>query len=499
MTQANNPHAATVNTHKKKSLILNVFLHATPSLSAGQWKHPTDKSRDYNTLEFWIELAQIAERGKLNALFFADYLAYYDVYQGPENWKIPASGGYFIPKIAPEQIISAMSAATESLSFGITFSTVSEHPYHFARRLATLDHLTEGRVGWNIVTSYAPAVGRQLLNGAPLPKHDDRYTKSVEYLDVVHELLLSSWRDDAILNDKKSGIFADPEAIREINFDGKFFTVPGPSIVHPSPQRFPLIIQAGTSDKGKQFAAENAELIFINAQDAEKAKVDIKELKRLAKEKFNRDPSTIKVITMATPIVAKTHEEAVEKLALIRKCAFKDGPAIGFGAQSHVDLAQFDWDEPVIVGKTEGGRSVTENMGKKGGVELTKRQIIENGLRVTSLVGDAVEIADWLENFAEDVGIDGFNLIFPVWHESLENFVDLVVPELQRRGIFWEDYEVPGGTFRENVYREKGHTFLPQDHPVNNLRWKAGVSKEEFDDHIDKWRVERQRVRDSDV
>jgi alkanesulfonate monooxygenase SsuD/methylene tetrahydromethanopterin reductase-like flavin-dependent oxidoreductase (luciferase family) len=151
----------------------------------------------------------------------------FDVYKGPGNYSFPARAGHKIPRVDPSAAVSAMAQATESLGFGITFSTVSEHPYHFARRLATLDHFSGGRVGWNVVSSYLDITGRQLLNGEPLPEHDKRYQRTSEYLDVVYKLLLSSWRDDAVVHDRKNSTFVDPGRLRTINHEGDFFKVEG--------------------------------------------------------------------------------------------------------------------------------------------------------------------------------------------------------------------------------------------------------------------------------
>lgn len=440
------------------SLILNVFLHASPSSSAGMWKHPKDQSERYNTTEYWIELAKIAERGKLNAIFFADYLAFYDVFKGPNNWELPASGGYFVPKVDPGVLIGAMANATESLGFGVTFSTIREDPALFGRRLWSLDHATRGRVGWNIVTSYAPAAGRQLLNG-PLPPHDERYSRAVGYVDT---------------------------AIREVvGFESSQKPV--------SPQRLPVLFQAGTSSQGKHLGIEHAEGVFINAWDRKKANEDIKVIRDLAAS-YGRDPKDVKVLTMATPIVALTKEDAEKKVQLIRENLFEHAPAIGFGAQSHVDLDKYQWDEPIILGKIQGGESVTKNFIQRGGEYQTKGQILDRGRIVTTLVGTPEEIGDWFETYVKEVDIDGFNLIFPVNFESLADFVDLVVPELQRRGLFWEDYKVKGGTLRENLYGVKGQTFFPKTHPIHNVAWE-GETKEQWEAKVKKWEVERAELK----
>lgn len=223
----------TVNTkeQKRKPLIINAFDMGCSGLQApGLWKHPEDRSKNYNSIEYWTDLAKLLERGKFNGLFIADVLGGYDVYNGPGNIKAAAISGAQWPIIEPSAVVSAMAAVTKNLAFGITFSTISEAPYHLARRLATLDHLSNGRVGWNVVSSYLDSAARNLLNGEDLPPHDERYVRTEEYLQVVYELLLSSWSDDAVKLDKKKGVYSDPERIRQIDFEGKYFKVPGPNI-----------------------------------------------------------------------------------------------------------------------------------------------------------------------------------------------------------------------------------------------------------------------------
>lgn len=272
---------------KREPLILNFFEALTPVLHApGQWRNPRDKSREYYKAEYWVKLAQLAERGKLHGLFIGDSLAIYGGYKGPFNFSEAAKSGNNFPKCDPTAYLAAIAISTKNVSVGLTCSTLSEHPYHFARRIATLDHISGGRVGWNVVTSLLPSAGRQLTDDNILPEKTLRYEKTDEYLQVFYELLLSSWRDDALVYDKEKGIFSDPEGIREINFDGKFFRVPGPQITEPSPQRIPLIIQAGSSPKGQLLGAKHGEVIFLIGDTPEDAKEKIDTVKKLAKEEY---------------------------------------------------------------------------------------------------------------------------------------------------------------------------------------------------------------------
>ncbi|ODQ59569.1 hypothetical protein WICANDRAFT_30536 [Wickerhamomyces anomalus NRRL Y-366-8] len=485
--------------HKpSKKLIINAF---NPGYAA-KWRHPRDKSREFTRdVDAWIEYAKLAEKGKLHAIFIADHLVLFDEFEGPANFKHPAKAGQAIPRVDPSAIIPAVAAVTENLGFGITFSTVSEHPYLFHRRLASLDHVTKGRVGWNIVSSYLNSIGRQLLNGAPLPEHDERYVKTEEYLDVVYDLLLSSWRDDALVNDRENATFIDPERIREINHKGKYFDVPGPAITEPSKQRFPVIIQAGTSKKGKELGAGNAEVVYLDDRDKPHLKEKIQSMKKLAKEKFGRSEDSIKFLIASYPIIGKTHEEAEKKLEEISAAAVPLSAEIGFSSISGIDLSKFELDGEVSLGGPNNNlRTTVEGITRQKvpGKSLTKREIIENyKARSGSLFGSYIEVADEIERWVRDYDIDGLNLGVSVYPEGLHDIVDLLVPELQKRGLFHLDYEVPGGTLRENLNGQKGQTFLAKDHPAYGLRWEAGVSLKDFEEQVEKTKKKRQDIRDS--
>jgi FMN-dependent oxidoreductase (nitrilotriacetate monooxygenase family) len=470
----------------KKTLIIN----AAGNGAAGNWRHPTDRSAELgHSIDAWIEYAKLAEKGKLNALFVADHLALFTGYKGLDNFEEPARSGLNIARIEPGALVTALSTHTKNIGFGLTFSTISEHPYHFARRLAVLDTLSKGRVGWNIVSSYLHSTGRQLLEGK-LPEHDERYVKTEEYLDVVYKLLLSSWRDDALVIDRERDVFVDPERIREINHEGKYFKVPGPALYENTPQGFPLIIQAGSSAKGNLFAAENAEVVFVNSHDPPRIGKSIAEVKRLAKEKFNRDPNHIKFLVPANVILGKTHEDAIAKEKEYEKYHSTESVAASFSAVTGIDLSKFELDDIVQTGKKSNQmQSATDSLINKGEKPQTKREILQNynkyGFFGKPFIGTAKEVADQLEEWVDEYDVDGFNIGFgAVWPDNLQDIVDLLIPELQDRGLFWKDYPVPGGTFRENVFGVKGQSFLHEDHPAHGLRWTDDKTKEEFNDYL---------------
>ncbi|CCH46685.1 putative monooxygenase [Wickerhamomyces ciferrii] len=462
----------------EKSLIINVFTGG----AAGSWRDPNDTSREFTrSLDQWIKLAKTAEKGKLHSLFIADHLSFFDTYKGPGNYELPAKLGKYSPRVDPSIPITAMAQATEGLGFGISFSTVVEHPYHFARRLASLDLLTNGRIGWNIVSSYLESIGPNLLNGEPFPQHDERYVKTEEFVDVVLKLLLSSWRDDAVKYDIEQGIFADPNLLRKINHKGKYFSVEGPGITEPTPQRFPLIIQAGTSTKGKQLAARYAELVFVDGRYGEALKNDIKDIRALA-ESYGRDPKSIKFVVGASPIVGKTHEEALGKVERSKQFSLPESAEVGLSAVSGIDISKFEDDEEIDVGKLANGlTTLTTNISKKIKTHKpTKRQLLENyTLGNSSFIGTPSEIADEFEKWVEEFDIDGFNFWPTSFPDDLESVVDLLIPELQTRGIFHKDYT--STTLRENVNQTKGQTFVGNDHPAYKFRWQADKTKEEFE------------------
>lgn len=477
---------------ERKPIIVNAFDMATPGLqSPGQWKHPKDKSRDYNTIEYWVNLAKLLEKGKFNALFIADVLGPYDVYNGPRNLTAAAKSGAQWPINEPSAVVPAMAAVTKNLSFAVTASTISEAPYHFARRLATLDRLTKGRVGWNIVSSYLDTASRNLLNGEPLPPHDERYEKAEEYLEVIYQLFLSSWADDAVRLDLQKGVFSDPERIREINYEGKHYKVPGPFICEPNPyQRLPVILQAGASTKGMEYAAKNAEAVFINGNTPEGLKSKIDKLNALIK-KHGRNPDDVKKVQLVTVIVAPTYEGAVEKFNDYKKYADVEGAQALFGGWTGVDLGKYDWDQELDQVESNAVRSFAEMMTKPfpgDPPELKKtRGYIANKLSIGGsgvlFIGSPSDVADEIENWVDVAGVDGFNFTYAITPGSFEDIVELLIPELQRRGLVWNDYPKEGLTFRENLYGidREDPTFLKPDHPAYNLRWKEGESREEFE------------------
>ena len=251
----------------ERRILVNAFDMSTPThLVSGTWRHPESQAWRYKQLGYWTDLARLLERGLFDGLFIADVIGVYDVYGGGPAAALRA--GAQVPANDPLLAISAMAHVTEHLGFGVTASTSYEHPFIFARRMSTLDHLTGGRIGWNIVTSYLNSGALNVGRAAQI-RHDDRYDLADEFLEVTYKLWEGSWEDDAVVADPARGIYADPGRVHPIEHDGTYFSVPGIHTAEPSPQRTPVLYQAGASARGRRFAAEHAEAVFITEPKAE--------------------------------------------------------------------------------------------------------------------------------------------------------------------------------------------------------------------------------------
>lgn len=405
-------------TQPKKKLILNAFVEmCSGHQSPGLWRHPDDRSSDFNNLSHWTSLAQLLERGSFHGIFIADVLGGYDVYGGPQNLTPAIKSGAQWPVNEPLSVVPAMAAVTKSIGFGVTISTSYEQPYHLARRLSTVDHLTNGRLGWNVVTGYLDSAARNLTNGANQADHDERYAICEEYMDVVYKLWNSSWRSDAVKLDRSSGTYTDPALVREINHEGKYFKVPGPHFCAPSPQRTPVIMQAGTSKAGKSFASKHAEGIFVSAHAPVSVASSITAIRTQAAEQ-GRDPSSIKVLAKFCPILGRTQEEAEAKYRDYIQYGDYEGALALFGGWTGVDMAPYKDDEELRYVESNAIRSYIEGLLKSApdinGGKWTKRTLAEHimvgGLGATC-VGTADVVADEMERWVNEGGVDGFNIV----------------------------------------------------------------------------------------
>jgi len=339
-----------------------------------------------------------------------------------------------------------------------------EPPYTFARRISTLDHLTNGRLAWNIVTGYLNSAAKG-LGLEKQDRHDDRYDIAEEYMEVVYKLWEGSWEDDAVLRDKARRLFADPTKIHRVRHKGRHFELDAYQLCEPSPQRTPILFQAGASKRGSEFAAKHAECVFIFGPSKKVVKATVDTIRRLAAAQ-GRDPASIVIFTVLTAIPGRTDAEAQAKLADYRSYISLDGAMALFGGWTGVDLSRYELDAPIRYVESDAIQSMVEGFTVADPDRVwTVREVAEfvgiGGIGPV-LAGSPQTLADELEGWVRDTGIDGFNLAYALCPESFVDFVDLVIPELQERGVFKRGYAP--GTMREKLYGP-GKRRLADDHP----------------------------------
>lgn len=445
-----------------RQIRFNAFdMNCVAHQSSGMWRHPLDQSSRYKEIGYWTELAQLLERGHFDGLFIADVLGTYDVF-GASN-EAAIRHGAQVPVNDPILLVSAMAAVTEHLGFGVTAGTAYEHPYPFARRMTTLDHLTQGRVGWNVVTGYLPSAARNMGHDDQL-EHDQRYDVADEYLEVTYKLWEGSWEDDAVIRDRESGVFTDPSKVHEIGHRGEHFTVPGIHISEPSPQRTPVIYQAGASPRGIAFAAGNAEAIFVAAPTKKVLAGTVARI-RDALEEAGRDRYSAKIYTLLTIITDETSEKAHAKHEDFLRYASDEGALVFMSGWMGIDLSQYDLDEPIGNVKSNAIQSTVANFQQAGddGKEWKVRDIARLG-NIGGLgprvVGSPTEVADFLQDWVEETDVDGFNLAYAITPGTFEDVVTFIVPELQRRGVYQREYTP--GTLRHKLHGRGDR--LPEEH-----------------------------------
>jgi long-chain alkane monooxygenase len=450
-----------------KEIRLNAFeMNCVGHQSPGLWAHPRDRSANYTDLDYWISLAKTLERGKFDGIFLADVLGVYDVYGGSPDAALRHA--VQVPVNDPLLLIPAMAAATEHLGFGVTCTLSYEPPYPLARRMSTLDHLTKGRAGWNIVTGYLNSAATG-MGMAQQPRHAQRYEIADEYMEVVYKLWEGSWDDGAVVRDRAKRLFADPDKIRRIDHRGEFYRVDAMHLCEPSPQRTPVLYQAGASTRGRAFAAKHAECVFINGPTPQVIAPQVADLRRRAADN-GRDGDALMIFTLATVITGRTADEAAAKHAEYRRYADPEAALALFSGWTGVDFSRYRPEDELRYIETEAMRSALESFTSSDPNRVwTVRELAEHvaiGGRGPLFVGSAEQIADRLIDWIEATGVDGFNLAYAVTPESFEDFVDLVVPELQRRGAYKRDYRP--GALREKLFGAGPR--LPASHPAAQYR-----------------------------
>lgn len=429
---------------------MNCIAHQSPGL----WRHPQDRSVEYKDLEYWTDLAQILERGFFDGIFIADVLGIYDVYH--QSAEHALTGAVQVPVNDPLQIVPAMAAVTKHLGFGVTTSISFEHPYPFARRISTLDHLTKGRVGWNIVTSYLES-GSKNLGLKTQVNHDNRYDIADEYLEVLYKLWEGSWEEGSVLRDRENGIFADHKKVHPIQHEGKYFTVPGIHICEPSPQRTPVLYQAGASSRGQKFASQNAECVFIAAPSKIATKKVVQGIRqKLAQE--GRDPYSVKIYALLSIVTDETDAKAQAKFKEYQSYGSYDGALTLLSGWSGVDFSQYQPTDKVEYIQTNAIQSLLDSYVNADPERVWTIEEIANwnslGGNGPVLVGSAETVSDALQQWVEDTNVDGFNLAYILAHQTFADVVEFIVPELQKRGVYQTSYAQ--GTLREKLFGAGG-------------------------------------------
>jgi FMN-dependent oxidoreductase (nitrilotriacetate monooxygenase family) len=409
------------------------------------WRHPSTPQNAANDFPHYMQMAQTAERGLFDMLFVADTTGL--IATDPEN----LSRISYVAWMEPVTLMSALSAVTKHIGLACTSSTSYDQPYHLARRFGSLDIISGGRAAWNLITTANPLEAANFSRD-PHPDKDVRYRRAREFAEVVKGLW-ESWEDDAFIRDKASGRFSDPSKLHILNHSGEFFSVRGPLNVARSRQGHPVMVQAGASDDGRDLAAETADVVFTAHQSVESAKAFYADLKSRVAH-FGRDPDHLKIMPGFFVTVGKTEQEAKDKFERIQSLIL---PEVGVRLLStfiNFDLTSYPVDGPMPdipdSKAVASRRALITDIARRE--NLTIRQLytrIAGGRGHYQFIGTPTQVADELQRWFEGGAADGFNIMPPILPDALDDFVEMVIPELQRRGLFRTAYE--GSTLRENL------------------------------------------------
>jgi FMN-dependent oxidoreductase (nitrilotriacetate monooxygenase family) len=430
-----------------RTMSLGAFLPA-PGHHLAAWRHPNARPKGCLDFDYYRSIVQTAERGLFDLIFLSDGAGVRTAYRDADELSRQGRMVHF----EPMTLLSALAVHTKRIGLTATVSTTYNEPFTVARQLASLDHLSAGRSGWNVVTSATDAEARN-YNLDEQPAHGARYARAREFMQVVTGLW-DSWEDDAFLFDKASGRFFDPEKLHILGHRGEHFSVRGPLNVARPPQGYPVIVQAGSSPDGQDFAAQWAEVVFTVRQTLEQAQAAYRSIKNQAAFK-GRNPDHVKVLPGAFIVLGRTHAEAEDKYTTLQDLV---DPVVGLGMLSYqlgmVDLTGLPLDGPLPELSTSQGcvgkQQVIYEQARRQG--LTVRELylsIAAGRGHRFLLGTAESVADELEEWFVEGGADGFNIMPDYLPDGLDAIVDLLVPELQRRRLFRTEYT--GSTLRDTL------------------------------------------------
>ncbi|MGY1814732.1 NtaA/DmoA family FMN-dependent monooxygenase [Blastococcus sp. SYSU D00820] len=452
-----------------KAIALGAFEMMNPSVGMPTWTHPLGKGDRYDSVDYWVEVARLLDGAGFDFLFFADTYGYPTV-DGQFPDAVAAHGIQF-PGFDPMLIISALAQATGSLGFVLTSPTTVERPYATSRRFASLDHYTRGRIGWNIVTGSSQSTTDSLFGLADASTHDGRYDAADEFVDLCLAFWEGSWEDDALVRDRARDVFADPAKLHRIERQGRYFSGSGVFAVPPSVQRSPVLFQAGTSGRGRAFAARNAEAVLIQGQSIAKAGETVADIRAQAVA-HGRAKDEIKVLTGMTVTVAPTREEALAKRAELEALYTLEDAAVIFAGFTGVDLTALDPATQLTDIRSDQGQTLIDRFVRPGAPVPTVRDVLDSfrvkanrGFQVT---GSPVEVADEIEAIVAGSDVDGL-MLEPTFGgpEVYAEFAELVLPILRERGLCAEH---PAGTPLRQRLMGTGGGRLADSHPGARFR-----------------------------
>lgn len=448
----------------RRPLTLAAFVMATNShTNPGAWRKPQAKHGEFGQSRRWVDLAQLLDGAGFEMLIFADVMGLYGQHHGSHD--VFARHGLQVPTLDPSVLLPLLAWETEHLGFVVTSAIFQEHPFAFARKMSTLDELTRGRVGWNIVTGHNANAYRN-FGYAELPPHDERYRWAEEYLSVAYKLWEGSWEDDAVVGDRARGVFADAEKIHRIWHDGQRYKVEGPHLVHPTPQRTPLLVQAGSSPAGKAFAARNVEVAILDALNPDAAREHVAEARNQLSDN-GRTAEDLHFLQVLSIVVASTEAEATRKNQELDQWIDDDAVIAQFGGSLGIDLGDIGPDTPLENLHSDGVQSLLPLLRSVAGDRpATLRDVVATRKR-NRTVGTPEQIADRIQQWYE-AGIDGLCISNALIPDDYRDFIDEVLPLLTSRGLL---SPVSAGaepdTLRSRIF---GYDKLPDRHPAARQR-----------------------------
>jgi len=440
-----------------KKLRFGLFENAqTNDSGTSTWRHPDSERHNFDRLDYWVNIARICEDNRLDFLFLADAWGWADV-KGTRP-DIATTEGLDLPRLDPAIVGAALIGATEKLGIVMTGSTLLEQPYAFARRMQTLDHLSNGRIGWNVVTT-GTAETAVAAFGVPMVAHDERYNMADDFMELCYKLFEGAWEKGALERDKE-GRYADPAKVHRISHDGPYFRSHGFGNTAYSPQGTPVLFQAGSSDRGKQFGGRHGECIFLGGGSIEKLAGQVKAIRDEAVAN-GRDPNSIKLMSAFSCVVAPTEAEARLKHQAILDAQTPDVAVASYAWFTGLDLSSYDPATKMSALHTELSQTQVARFGDKTVGDVLK-DWHAHGVRTNPFVGTPEQIADIMCAMAEGADLDGFLFTPLIQPTSTLDFVEQVLPVLRARGVAASDYQ--GDSLRERLVGTDGPT-LSADHP----------------------------------